>query len=119
MRPDKMSCLTGTRRREKIARLVQDESCVFAYKNNLVFSTWLLIFARRQFQSAAEAQRGAYRACCAACRASLALSKKQLRLLSLAYVLDLIGGANEIRTHDLCSAIAALSQLSYGPSNII
>src|SRR6516164_10029258 len=25
------------------------------------------------------------------------------------------GGANEIRTHDLCSAIAALSQLSYGP----
>ncbi len=29
--------------------------------------------------------------------------------------LDLNGGANEIRTHDLCSAIAALSQLSYGP----
>ena len=27
----------------------------------------------------------------------------------------MIGGANEIRTHDLCSAIAALSQLSYGP----
>jgi hypothetical protein len=29
------------------------------------------------------------------------------------------GGANEIRTHDLCSAIAALSQLSYGPMPII
>ena len=26
-----------------------------------------------------------------------------------------IGGGNEIRTHDLCSAIAALSQLSYTP----
>src|SRR5580700_8159997 len=25
------------------------------------------------------------------------------------------GGADEIRTHDLCSAIAALSQLSYSP----
>ena len=28
---------------------------------------------------------------------------------------DLIGGAEEDRTPDLCSAIAALSQLSYGP----
>jgi hypothetical protein len=28
---------------------------------------------------------------------------------------DPIGGAEEDRTPDLCSAIAALSQLSYGP----
>jgi hypothetical protein len=31
------------------------------------------------------------------------------------YVFDFIGGADEIRTHDLCSAIAALSHLSYSP----
>ncbi len=28
---------------------------------------------------------------------------------------DFTGGADEIRTHDLCSAIAALSHLSYSP----
>ena len=31
------------------------------------------------------------------------------------YRLTIIGGAEEDRTPDLCSAIAALSQLSYGP----
>ncbi len=30
-------------------------------------------------------------------------------------VLEFVGGAEEDRTPDLCSAIAALSQLSYGP----
>jgi hypothetical protein len=30
-------------------------------------------------------------------------------------IIDLIGGAEEDRTPDLRSAIAALSQLSYGP----
>jgi hypothetical protein len=29
------------------------------------------------------------------------------------------GGDDEIRTHDLCSAIAALSQLSYTPGGLI
>jgi hypothetical protein len=33
----------------------------------------------------------------------------------ISQAIDSIGGAEEDRTPDLCSAIAALSQLSYGP----
>jgi hypothetical protein len=33
-----------------------------------------------------------------------------------AQVVDLIGGADGNRTHDLLNAIQALSQLSYGPT---
>ncbi len=47
---------------------------------------------------------------------SHSLISKTKRPLPSAEVFWLFGGDNEIRTHDLCSAIAALSQLSYIPT---
>jgi hypothetical protein len=43
------------------------------------------------------------------------LLRRSGRFLKMSEVPDPIGGAEEDRTPDLCSAIAALSQLSYGP----
>jgi hypothetical protein len=42
-------------------------------------------------------------------------AREALRSALTNQVLEIIGGAEEDRTPDLCSAIAALSHLSYGP----
>jgi hypothetical protein len=47
-------------------------------------------------------------------KAHLILSGK-IESILLGLIREQDGGADEIRTHDLCSAIAALSHLSYSP----